>query len=158
MSGQQLYARALAFGVRQPFGPFEQLDAAERARWGAIAEQAAFVDSDAVARLSRVEQLLQAVLARQTSHTIALDSLTLIGERMSAELDRLTQTVSKNNSMIDSGITLIKGLADEIRTLKAEPAKLAALADSLDAKAAALAAAIAENTPAAPQPIPTPPG
>lgn len=158
MDGKQLYARALALGARQPYGPFEQLGEGERVKWDAIAEQAAFLESDAVSRLSRVEQLLQGVIATQRQHTIALDSLTLIGERMSAELDRLTQTVSKNNSMIDSGITLIKGLADEIRTLKAEPAKLSALADSLDAKAAALAAAIAENTPAAPQPIPTPPG
>lgn len=67
-------------------------------------------------------------------------------KKMSAELDRLSQEVSENNSAIDSAIVLINGLAAQIRDLADDPAALSALADSLDAKANELAAAVAANT------------
>lgn len=69
---------------------------------------------------------------------------------MSAELDRLTKEVEENGTAVDSLITLVTGLADEIRRLKDDPAKLAKLADELDAKQAAIAAAVTANTPDAP--------
>lgn len=69
---------------------------------------------------------------------------------MSAELTTLTQEVAEMGTVVDSAITLINGLAQQIRDLKDDPAALAALAASLDEKAGALSAAVAANTPAEP--------
>lgn len=66
---------------------------------------------------------------------------------MSAELDRLTTEVTETATVIDSAIVLIGGLAQQIRDLQNDPAALSALADSLDAKQAELAAAVAAGTP-----------
>lgn len=79
---------------------------------------------------------------------------------MSAELDRLTQEVQQNSDSVDSIITLVNGLADQIRNSVNDPAALNKLADDLDAQQGRLAAAVAANTPAAPaptEPQPTPP-
>ena len=66
---------------------------------------------------------------------------------MSAALDRLTQEVAETKTAVESAITLIDGLADQIRDLKDDPAALEALADELDAQQAAIAAAVTANTP-----------
>jgi len=66
---------------------------------------------------------------------------------MSAQLDTLTQEVTEMSTVVDSAIVLINGLAAQIVELKDDPAALQALADSLDAKANSLAAAVAANTP-----------
>lgn len=71
-------------------------------------------------------------------------------KKMSAALDRLTTEVNENTAVIDSAVTLINGLAQQIRDAVDDPAKLNALADELDAKSNALAAAVAANTPAPP--------
>lgn len=67
---------------------------------------------------------------------------------MSAELDRLTSEVQQSRDATDSAITLISGLADQIRALQNDPAALAALADSLDADQTRIAEAVTANTPA----------
>jgi len=69
---------------------------------------------------------------------------------MSAELDALTAQVHANSSVVDSAVALIGGLADQIRALADDPVALRALADELQQKDAALAAAVAANTPAPP--------
>ncbi len=69
---------------------------------------------------------------------------------MSASLDRLTTEVAETKSAVDSVLTLVDGLADQIRALKDDPAKLEELANELDAKQAEIAAKVLENTPAAP--------
>lgn len=75
---------------------------------------------------------------------------------MSVELDRLTAEVAETSTAVDSIITLVDGLAQQIRDAAADPAKLMALADELDAKQAAIAAAVAANTPAPPPEEPAP--
>jgi chromosome segregation ATPase len=72
------------------------------------------------------------------------------GELMSAALDKLTAKVTETTSVMQSAVTLIAGLADQIRQLKDEPVKLEALAAELDTKRAELAAAVSANTPATP--------
>ena len=67
---------------------------------------------------------------------------------MSAELDRLTTEVEETKTAVDSVLALVTGLADQIRALKDDPVRLEALADELDAKQQAIAAAVAANTPA----------
>ena len=76
-----------------------------------------------------------------------VDLLLTEAGKMSAELDRLTAEVTEMGAVVDSAVTLINGLAQQIRDLATDPAALNGLADELDAKANALAAAVAANTP-----------
>lgn len=69
---------------------------------------------------------------------------------MSAALDRLTREVSETKEVAASAVAMIEGLAQQIRDLKDDPAALEALANELDASQAALAAAVAANTPSEP--------
>lgn len=73
-------------------------------------------------------------------------------DKMSAELDRLTTEVTETKSSVESVITLVDGLAQQIRDLANDPAALNALADELDAQQARIAAAVTANTPAPPEP------
>ncbi len=69
---------------------------------------------------------------------------------MADELERLRKSVEKNNSTIDSAIAAFSGIATQIRNAAPSGPKgeeLTKLADDLDAKSGALAAAIAANTP-----------
>jgi hypothetical protein len=67
--------------------------------------------------------------------------------KMAGELARLQTEVAEMSGVVDSAIGLINGLAQQIRDLATDPAALNALADSLDAKAGELAAAVVANTP-----------
>ena len=64
---------------------------------------------------------------------------------MSEALENLTAAVAETNGKIDSAITLINGLADQVEELKNDPVALQALADEVRAKGAALGQAVAEN-------------
>jgi uncharacterized protein YoxC len=75
-----------------------------------------------------------------------LDLILSKGDAMTAALDKLTQEVEETKTAVDSAITLIGGLAQQIRDLKDDPAKLEALANELDAKQKAIADAVAANT------------
>lgn len=77
--------------------------------------------------------------------------------KMAGELERLTAEVAENTEVIASAVTLIEGLAEEIRNNAANPAKLNELADKLDAQSNALAAAVTANTPT-PPPVEPPQG
>ena len=68
---------------------------------------------------------------------------------MSLELDALTAQVTENESLEQSAITLIQGIAAQLAAAKDDPVKIQALADSLKGSAASLADAITANTPAA---------
>lgn len=68
---------------------------------------------------------------------------------MSAALDRLTAEVAETRSANASILALVAGLSQQIRDNAEDPAKLNALADSLDEGQAELAAAVTANTPAA---------
>ena len=76
-----------------------------------------------------------------------VDLLLTEAGKMSAELERLTTEVTEIGAVVDSAVALINGLAQQIRDLATDPAALNALADELDTKANALAAAVAANTP-----------
>jgi uncharacterized protein (UPF0264 family) len=95
-------------------------------------------------------------LRRRKSHA---DPLRLILEgmkKMSAELDRLTAAVAAEKTADASILALVKGLSDQLRAAATDPAKITALADSLDADQAEIAAAVAANATPAPTP-PAPP-
>jgi peptidoglycan hydrolase CwlO-like protein len=102
-------------------------------------------------------------LEGKLDETLALlRAITQKGEVMSAELDRLQQAVTNCTTVGDSAVALIKGLSAQIAASKNDPAALQAIADRLDAEAAAWKTAVEANTPAAPTttppaPAPTPP-
>ncbi len=79
-------------------------------------------------------------------------------DRMSVQLDRLTSEVAENSIAVDSAIVLLNRLAQMIRDSVDDPAALEALANDIDAKTNALAAAVVANTPAEPAPEPEPVG
>jgi uncharacterized coiled-coil protein SlyX len=65
---------------------------------------------------------------------------------MSAELDRLTASVTKIKDQDDSIIALVQGLAQQIRDNIGNAAALTALADSLDSESQKVADAVSANT------------
>ncbi len=67
----------------------------------------------------------------------------------SPELDALSAQVTATDTVIDSAITLINGLAAQITATAGDKPAALALAAALKEKADALAAAVAANTPAA---------
>lgn len=95
------------------------------------------------AKLDRVLLLLEGLAGEQTKLKKEIKD-------MAGELDRLTSEVEENTSVTGSAITLLNNLSQLIRDAGTDPTKLSALADQLDSNSAALAAAVAANTPAAP--------
>lgn len=69
---------------------------------------------------------------------------------MAQELDDLTAEVAEVDSVEQSAITLINGLAAQLAAAGTDPVKLKALRDDLKTNADALAAAVAANTAPAP--------
>lgn len=65
-------------------------------------------------------------------------------------LDNLRREVQETRDTVQAGVTLIQGLAQQIRDNVGNETELQRLADELDASGTALAAAITENTPASP--------
>ena len=69
---------------------------------------------------------------------------------MTAALDRIKQEVFETKTAVASILTLVAGLATQIRENAEDPVALNALAASLDADQQEIAAAITANTPAPP--------
>lgn len=71
---------------------------------------------------------------------------------MAQDISALEAEVAEEVDIMKSAETLISGFADRLRDAGADPAKLAKLQSDLDTQGSALAAAVAANTPAAPEP------
>ena len=65
------------------------------------------------------------------------------------DLAALTAEVTENETVDGSAATLLKTLFDEVELNKGDPAAIQAIVDRVRASNAALAAAVAANTPAA---------
>lgn len=78
-------------------------------------------------------------------------------ESVMAEMDDLVREVGEANTVMESAATLIAGLRDQIRNNLHNPAQLAALASSLDTRANALQAALADSAGGTGQPVALPP-
>ena len=83
--------------------------------------------------LSRIRKLLERIENKENE--------------MSAELDALTLEVADTNTIMQSAIVLIQGLAAQLQAIANDPAAILQLAADLDAQSDALAAAVAANTP-----------
>jgi chromosome segregation ATPase len=93
-------------------------------------------------RLGCIEEMVQVIVNQNRRERVR-------DENMSAQLDALKAKVARNTTVAESAVTLIKGLAQQIRDNADDPAALAALADELDATDTNLGNAVTENTPAA---------
>ena len=71
-------------------------------------------------------------------------------EKIMAAIDDLATAVAAEDTVIDSAITLLKGLSAALAAAGTDPTKLAALQTDITAKTKTLADAVAANTPAAP--------
>lgn len=98
-------------------------------------------------RLGNIEFLLR-LINRKLNYAIGLEV------HMASDLQGISDAVANATTVEQSAIEMIQGLADQIASLKNDPAALQALSDSLNAKSSDLAAKITENTPAAPTPTP----
>ncbi len=67
---------------------------------------------------------------------------------MSAIVDTLVARVTRQDTVIDSAIALIRGLSEQVREAAGDSSRLTQLADDIDAKTNELAAAVPANTPA----------
>ena len=67
-----------------------------------------------------------------------------------ADLTTLTADVAAETTVMESAETLITGLAAQITAAGTDPVALKALTTTMETNAAALASAIASNTPASP--------
>ena len=69
---------------------------------------------------------------------------------MSVALDDLTASVARETTVEKSALALITGFSAQLAAAGTDPVKLAALKATLDSNDDELAAAVAQNTPAAP--------
>jgi len=99
-----------------------------------------------VTRCCRIERKLDDILSKLEALT---RKQTKDGKLIMADLSRITAAISTNNSAVDSAVILIKQIAEALRNAGSDQAAVDALAADLEAKAAELAAAVVENTPAA---------
>jgi hypothetical protein len=97
-----------------------------------------------------LEPALAAIAATQAQILLQLNQITQGVKSMGIELDALTAQVAQNETVEESALALINGLAAQIAAAATNPAALTALSASLKTNADALAAAVAANTPAAP--------
>jgi|SRR6478736_7853174 len=73
----------------------------------------------------------------------------LKGQRkMSAQLDRLIRETQETQDAVDSVLTLVDGLAQQLRDAADDPQKINDLADTLDQLQTRIANAVVANTPA----------
>lgn len=82
-----------------------------------------------------------------------LEQLSLIiknQQTIMQELEDLKAAVAEEDTVIDSVLTLVSGMADQIAALKPNAADIAALAADIRSKKDALAAAVTANTPPPP--------
>ena len=76
-------------------------------------------------------------------------------EHLMALIDDLAADVADESTVIDSAVTLLKNLSDQLAAAGTDPQKLAALKNTIDANKKRLADAVAANT-ASSGPTPTP--
>lgn len=103
-----------------------------------------------VPQLDRVSKQLDEVIRALRSVENKLGAVAKKQEETMADLTRLSDEVSENNDAIDSAVTLLEGLSQQLKDAVAsdDPAAVQAIVDQLDAQTQRLADAVVANTPA----------
>jgi len=73
-----------------------------------------------------------------------------LGATMSTKTDELAAAVAAERDVVNSAVTLIQGLADQIAAANGDAAAIDAVIADVRAQAQSLGSAVAANTPAAP--------
>lgn len=96
----------------------------------------------------KISRQLDILIAEVRNLTQAITRQTQQGAATVASIEELQAEVSQNTDAVGSAVTLINGLAQQIRDAVAQndPAALQAVVDQLEANSSALAQAVAENT------------
>ena len=95
---------------------------------------------DALGRIERKIDGLTAALARIQQEEA----------KMTGELQQLTDDIAAETTVEQSAITLLQGLAAQLKAAAEDPAQVKALASQIEQNTAALSAAITANTPPPP--------
>lgn len=85
-----------------------------------------------------------------TSDSAIINQLKLMETQMKTSLAELQAAVERDTTVTQSAITLLSGLAQQIKDAGTDPVALAAITQNLDANTNALAIAVSANTPVAP--------
>jgi len=101
-------------------------------------------------RLRNIERKQDAILQNQSDIIEQQHLILKLISIMNTALQNLQNEVGNNTDLQQSAISLIQGLAQQIKDNADDPVAIKALADQIHSNSAALAAAIAANTPAAP--------
>lgn len=91
-------------------------------------------DPETKRQLGRIDMALHTIIQRLN--------------RMALDFQNLEREVSEQGTVVQSAVTLLQQVAQDIRDNADNQRKINALADQLDAQAQALAQAVAANTPA----------
>jgi chromosome segregation ATPase len=106
-------------------------------------------NTEIIRRLGQIEQRLgqldQAVDANTVNDTFNTEALM-------ADFTALHDEVEANGDAVDSAVTLLNTLSEQLADAADDPAEVQAIAAALADQSTALAAAVAANTPAAPTP------
>ncbi len=96
-----------------------------------------------------INRKLDRLLAESRLHTQLLLQINRKGIAIMATLADVQAAVTAEDTVIDSAMALLTGLAAQVAALKPTQAAIDALAADITSKRDALAAAVAANTPAA---------
>lgn len=97
-------------------------------------------------QLNRIERDVEALRAHLDAR---LDHIHERQKEIMATLQDIQDDVTAEDTVIDSAVTLLQGLAAQVAALKPNQTAIDALAADIKAKSDGLAAAVAANTPAA---------
>jgi hypothetical protein len=102
------------------------------------------------ADLTVLNTKLDVILTQLGTDNRLLQAVKTEEDKIMATIDEVQADVTAEDTVVDSAITLIQGIAAALKAAGTDPTKLAALHNDITTKSAALAAAVAANTPAAP--------
>jgi hypothetical protein len=114
-----------------------------------------FLDSDR-ALLKTLHYQMTTVHSQLINVSEQLDTIEGKVNKVIMTLDDVQAAVTAEDTVIDSAIALIQGLAAQVAALKPNQKAIDALAADIKAKSDSLAAAVAANTTPTPAPAPAP--
>lgn len=134
----------------------DRLDALERDRRPSALARLADRLHQGTARLARAVRDAGGALTPDDTSDRDAEMTREREDAMSAEMDRLTEEVRQNRTVMESATTLLGTLARRVRDTAGDADAANRLADELDANTGTLAQAVTANTPAEGEPAPAP--
>jgi uncharacterized protein YoxC len=102
--------------------------------------------------LKEARHQLQKQFEFQVAQLATKHDLAEMEKRIMALLDDIQADVEEETTVIDSVVTLLNNISQQLKDAGTDPVKLQAIKDAIDKNKATLAAAVAANTPTPPTP------